>query len=121
MLAQNFKTAAELSITEDQSLSLRSLLGRMERGEIPSNRFDMKNVGDPECGTAGCLLGWARGKHGKYPWEDGLDTAVANDGLWELFMPTQYGGAFDASVTQAAAALRSYLTTGEPNWAEALA
>jgi len=44
-----------------------------------------------------------------------------NADLSQLFWPMHAGAPFlDITPGQAAAALRNYLTTGEPNWKEAL-
>lgn len=109
------KTAKQLGISEGKYSSLHNLLGRMERGEIPADRFTMHTVGEPDCGTAGCILGWARG-HVKNPvWSAGL-TRHLGDGLWRLFMPEHAPYAYDAGLEQAECALRQYLMTGDPCW-----
>src|SRR5688572_5837844 len=69
MLAQNFKTAAELKLTEDERAALVTVLGMLEREEIPEHAFTMKHFRPiwtdqyakvaTECGTVGCLCGWA--------------------------------------------------------------
>lgn len=119
MLAQNFKTAADLGISDRELDALIKVLGMLEREEIDEAHFNMGIVGEPDCGTSGCLLGWTRVAD-----KDVFFTLVCkaclfpkNEGLETLFYS---GEAFDAAPSQGAAALRSYLTTGEANWAEAL-
>ena len=120
MLAQNFLSYQELEISEAQHQSLISTLGRMERGEIPSNKFNMMRVGEPDCGTVGCILGWARGSASNPVWDN--SNMFATEALRNLFMPDTYYEfmAWGAKVEQAAMALRSYLTTGHANWREAM-
>lgn len=119
MLAQNFKTAEDLGITEAKVGALIKVLGRLERGELNHSfeintptGFNMANYfATAECGTIGCIAGWAdsilpeREHFMGVPWKDKLA---------ELF----HGGENPRSVTpeQAAIALRSYLTTGEARW-----
>lgn len=116
MLAQNFKTAADLGISEEQHQSLIQTLGRMERMEIPEHQFSMRVVGEPDCGTPGCILGWARGTRQNPVWATRFPRR-----LERLFLPHHCPAAWGASTEQAAIALRSYLTTGVVNWADALA
>lgn len=124
MLMQNFKAATDLGITEIEIEALIKVLGMLERQEIPEELFDMETVGEPECGTAGCILGWTRTVNmSAY---DLLDErwwdSPSNSALDALFSPIRHGPpAHDATPSQAAVALRSYLTTGDSNWAEALA
>jgi hypothetical protein len=76
MLARNFKTADELSITDIEHQSLITVLGMMERGEIkdfepftyqkegergnPQNYLYLPTFFGPahECGTTACIAGW---------------------------------------------------------------
>jgi hypothetical protein len=120
MLAQNFKTATDLKIKDAGLSALIKVLGMLERGEIEAEKFNMETVGQPDCGTAGCILGWTR----TIGIDEFFGLAVSaclpplNKPLSALFYT---GNAFGATREQAATALRSYLTTGDANWAEALA
>jgi hypothetical protein len=137
MLAQNFKTAVELGISDAEVEALIKVLGILERGEVehvvPSllvgpqpdysagytGHFNMIRVATREdCGTVACILGTARllcGLHLFPEWE-------AMSSLKSLFWPFRLGTFFrDIIPAQAAIALRNYLTTGAPRWEEALA
>lgn len=121
MLAQNFRTAADLGISDQMLSDLIQTLGRMERGEITDERFTMHAIGSPDCGTSGCIMGWARGRRTNKAWPVAGDILDRSDGLSRLFFPHHVQNGFRANVEEAAMALRSYLSTGEANWAEALA
>lgn len=119
MLAQNFKTAADLGISEIEHGALIAVLGMLERGEC--HGFSMYDVYH-RCQSPMCILGWAR--------HIADDHSLFDDNpksLCELFYPDTYGPARARKAIEctdqetAALALRSYLTTGEANWAEALA
>lgn len=123
MLAQNFKTAAELRIPESGYAALLKVLGRLEREEITAEKFTMKYVGEPECGAPGCILGHTR-EVCMEAYEALSFATNSRNGLENLFYPDDYpknNGPYQATPSQAATALRSYLTTGRANWAEALA
>lgn len=115
MLAQNFKTPAELEISDIEFEALVKVLGMFDRGEIPPEMFRMNQIGSPDCGTAGCICGWAKT----------IDRSLFN-GTWSvgldgLFIRPSNLQNTDATPPQAAIALRNYLTSGEPRWAEAMA
>jgi hypothetical protein len=120
MLAQNFKSAAMLRISEARHASLLAVLRMLERPDIPSPLFDMRSVGRPECGTPGCIMGHARALA---PTEWGFFSVLFNRGLRRLFFPLgakdPARNPYNANREHAAIALRSYLTTGEANWTEA--
>lgn len=133
MLAQNFKTANELQITEPQLSALIKTLVLFETGKIKyvpvspddfcpdddnrkfSGHFNMVawSMKHP-CGTVACIGGTAE-------MVGGVDFQLleTNDELDKLFYPEpySYGG---VTVEQAARALRNYLTFGEPRWKEVL-
>jgi hypothetical protein len=115
MLAQNFKTAEELRISPNEQHALIRVLGMFERGDVPPEMFRMNTIGAPECGTPGCILGWARTIDASvfkgHPW---------NDDVCRLFVRPPSLQVGPGTPTQAATALRNYLTTGEPSWAEAV-
>ncbi len=139
MLARSFKTAVELEISDAMHKALVTVLGMMERGEIKdgearaergftdfdySNKtptmFDMGRVfTDYECGTAGCILGWAIfvDKDILY---DSSERTETDSGLHHLMFPNSIKAINCVSVDQGRKALQSYLTTGNPRWGDAL-
>lgn len=72
MLANSFQTPAALGISDVEFEALEKVLGMLERGELShgpfprakmdreGNQFNMAALLDEgECGTIGCLMGWA--------------------------------------------------------------
>lgn len=133
MLAQNFKTASALRITDAEFDALVRVLGALERGELihvpdrhetlpfpkGQSSFNMNLWNAPsneDCGTVHCIGGWAE-QFGGITW--GLPRPIA---LTALFYPPLKAkvGYDDITTAQAAIALRNYLTHGEPRWEEAL-
>jgi hypothetical protein len=135
MLAQNFKTPADLGLSDIEFESLIAVLGMLERGELkhvpvmnrgqPSHskgltgHFNMDVVvQDEDCGTVACILGTCRLLNG----QDLFPMVGPREGkIGRLFYPEE---TFDWTVItpeQAALALRNYLSTGDARWAEALA
>lgn len=117
MLAQNFKTNADLGISEIEFVALTKVLGMLERGEITDN-FQMSAISRKfECGAAYCIQGWCQHltDHKAFPTHGDKP-----DRVWTLFM---YGDSRRNKVTapQAAIALRNFLTHGEAIWSEAMA
>lgn len=133
MLAQNFKTADELRITEPQHNALRLTLNALERDELKHVRPSIRgDDGTPftghfnmdcwhaatECGTVACIGGTAE-MLGRLP-ANSLRTAMSiNRRLRDLFYPQGLCGWAEITSDQAAMALRSFLTTGNANWREA--
>lgn len=131
MLAQNFKTPADLHITNAEFDAFLKVLGMLERGEVlhrPSPMalrnvpasgqiyFNMDCWSQPtECGTVCCLGGLAEMVGG---FELSSLTRQHRPEIGALFYPP--GWASNITTEQAAIALRNYLTDGEPRWAEAL-
>lgn len=138
MLAQNFKTPADLKIDDAEFDALRKVLGMLERAEllpldtgVKGDVFCMSATYSNEhsCGTIGCIGGYAAVAMGLtghsikghvYKYEKG-------GALSELYFPRGTGagrllaGLRNVTPSQGAIALRNYLTHGEPRWAEALA
>ena len=140
MLAQNFKTPADLGISDAEFEALVKVLGMLERGEIKNTppraryivgapihvteceraptHFSMGyEVAYHDCGTSCCIMGWAR-------WvgdDDRLfrDATSINHSAQPLFYPYN-DGILERRVGIGAIALRNYLTHGEPRWEEAL-
>jgi hypothetical protein len=124
MLAQNFMTATDLGITDPELDALIKVLGMLERGEIPEEKFRMHTVGRPECGSAGCLLGWMK----TVDHSAGVSLEIkwcSSHRFDQIFSPNPpiffQRICREATTATAAIALRSYLSTGKANWAEALA
>lgn len=136
MLAQNFKSAADLSLTEPQVSALQKTLVLLETGKlrhVPAadiqddlsphdaifgGGFNMDRwLGSHPCGTVGCIGGTAEliGKVKFNVW--------ASDNLYKLFHPDWKvtGSWTGITPAQAATALRSYLTTGDARWDLAVA
>src|SRR5687767_10632015 len=116
MLAQNFKTAADLGIPEHEFSALATVLGMLERCEI--HDFDMGTF-NRDCGTPGCICGWARHvDESAFPEVGGGITVFKlfrrPVGLTRLFAigAVETEKIFDATPAQAAIALRNYLTHG---------
>lgn len=138
MLAQNFKTPAELEITDSEFEALHKVLRMLEREEVPHvsgrtplpsskigvpNGFNMGFVYSAhDCGTACCIVGWARFFAGDKTLLLRTKTAELED-LFCMGRPTSglNRGKFSDNITpsEAAIALRNYLTHGEPRWEEA--
>ncbi|MGX1418345.1 hypothetical protein [Bradyrhizobium elkanii] len=134
MLAQNFKSADDLEISEAQKDALIKTLvlletGKLEHYRIPkdgsdyvpgrelefSGHFSMAAFGRRHaCGTAACIGGTAELISGVVF----VGELNRPDALENLF----YGdddmrvGLEDITPSQAATALRSYLTTGHARW-----
>jgi hypothetical protein len=130
MLAQNFKSADDLGITGPQHDALRKTLVLLETDKLthvepldgPADRgcftghFNMREWNTAStCGTVCCIGGTAE-LIGNVKFEpQGLP-----EGLDELFFPNAFR-VEDVTTSQAATALRCYLTTGDAKWHEAVA
>lgn len=135
MLAQSFQSAEDLDISEAEKDALIKTLVLMETGKLThapigagyypdtgpfTGQFNMIHWNSAHrCGTVACIGGTAELVGGVSFRET---AAGVNEQLYRLFMPDlpeeQWNGITPA---QGARALRSYLTTGEANWAEAIA
>ena len=130
MLAQNFKSAADLGITEPQREALMKTLVLLETGKlihvpVPSYRgrgekfSHMFNMAawrrGTECGTIACIGGTAElvGNTDFGVWQVLFNKALRRLFFRRLFFPDNLS---DITPTQAATALRSYLTTGNARW-----
>jgi hypothetical protein len=144
MLAQSFRTAAQLKLTQPELEVLIKVLGMLERGEIKAlpqsagayrsvlddmpwqavdyavevpEFFDMRRViGTTDCGTSCCILGWAQyvGTNGEF-----ISYQHRDYPLDCLFYPAA-DGVECTDPQQGAMALRNYLTTGWPGWREVM-
>jgi hypothetical protein len=128
MLMQNFKSSADLGITEPQKDALIKTLKLLETGKlrhIPEQEIrpsmdahgyaDLFNMcftfATSDCGTAACIKGTAEIISGVK-----FDVFHLTPDLSDLFYAWAPCRSYDPSTSQAATALRSYLTTGEPRW-----
>lgn len=125
MLAQNFKTATDLGLSDIEFESLVKVLRMLECGDIKPHQFAMFTTGDMdwwndqrlECGTPACICGWARHISGSKPFRKNMDNYPV--GLQSLFCmgSKSEGGPIDYhSTEEAALGLRNYLRTGHPCW-----
>lgn len=139
MLAQSFQSAADLGIADVEHQSLITVLGMLERGELVygkypiakmfrgSNEFNMAATLDEssDCGSIGCLCGWAHIVSGREAFADFFAERRTYEsmpvGLRRLFrFGAGLGSLYAIQPEQAAIALRSYLTTGDAKWHEAV-
>lgn len=134
MLAQSFMTHTELGVTAEEHTALIKTLVLMETGKLIHERdIPAGSKSDTGAFTGHFNLGWWREHHescgticciagtAELIGNVSFDNWTRNEGLAELFAPTSDLVWDDVSVAQAAFALRSFLSTGKPNWAEAMA
>lgn len=132
MLAQNFLSAPDLGILPVERDALVTVLGMLERGELQNDPVPMRpsfkngfhmgpmivRSGENVCA---CIAGWANIVSDGRAFTDEyriLELVVAkNDGFVQLGTSNMR----NATVEQAATALRNYLTTGWPRWDEVFA
>lgn len=144
MLAQNFKSAADLGLTDVQYKALIGVLGMLERNEIQHVEINKEEINiiftrnrKPEgkfkeffnmdatyiqasCGTAMCIAGSADHFFGSdFTTKSGeLKIMDHRTKIEALFCPNKIASTDWKKITsqQAATALRSYLNTGNPHW-----
>lgn len=117
MLAQNFKSATDLEISDREHSALITVLGMLERGDLTNdNGFNMGSMG-VGCGSPACIGGWVARliRLNEFLYMGGIHPVGLNDLYWN-----DSGCNYD-STDQAAVALRSYLTTGDARWDLAVA
>lgn len=132
MLAQSFKPAAELDISEAQREALVKTLVLLETGKLTHYTIDFRpyNIKSGQvftghfnmatwnlvrdCGTVCCIGGTAE-LIGNVSFDD------VSEELNNLFYPEVETSLKQITPTQAAIALRNYLTCGEAKWDEVLA
>lgn len=136
MLAQNFKTAADLKITDRQKDALIKTLVLLETGKLvqwPTKNFPYKkSLSDDffgyfnmnewsckyQCGTVACIGGTAE-RVGNLVNHELRRASAYNNPLHQLFYPPTLTYFDIITLDQAAVALRSYLTTGHACWEDA--
>jgi hypothetical protein len=129
MLERNFKSADELGLREVEHEALIRVLGLLERGELDDRKFNMKVLwvtDDQECGSRGCLCGWAYSVSGGLAFPevgtgrhtDRVEmTMRMTDELRDLFwMRRPVLFCKGATIERTAEVLRDYLTTGKSTW-----
>jgi hypothetical protein len=130
VLAQSFKTAAELGLAQVEVQALIAVLRMLERGDITHDEFHMGHF-KHECKTPACICGWAHHVSGGRAFPE-LAAKVGPMIVYRRFnespavitlfrLTSTRGSGGDITPAQAAVALRNYLTEGEPRWEEALA
>lgn len=137
MLAQNFQSASDLDISEQEHAALITVLGMLERNELvhhiapiigesgfaPTipNGFNMECSGaQTDCGTMACIGGWVAilmGRRDKFI-NQYVNTRNPNSKIGRLYWGCT-GSA--TTVEQAATALRNFLTDGDARWNEVIA
>jgi hypothetical protein len=135
MLMRNFLSAEELNISEIERDGLIKVLNALERGELVSYRkwLESKNKETikplimamwfthdiPECGTVGCIAGWANIMTGGKAFEN---IVFSNNGsyfknkpeLEKLFSPlTYHNHSMFMDIEIITKALTNFLTTGK--------
>ena len=128
MLAQNFKSPAELGVSDADFDALVQTLYAFERQEVPDQLFDMLGMYTDGCRTPGCVKGWAvflsKGKAKFETWgrhSQLMRLFCMDGGSYDVNAIVKHGGHQNIKPPHAAIALRNFLTHGEPRWAEALA
>jgi hypothetical protein len=137
MLAQSFQSAAELEISEAQKDALIKTLKLLETGKLThapigndyypntgqfTGQFNMNHWNSVHpCGTVACIGGTAE-MIGGVSFTETVRRNGYDGQLYRLFMPNLPDAQWNhITPEQAARALRSYLTTGDAKWAEAVA
>lgn len=125
MLAQTFKTAKELKISQAKYDALVKVYWMFVEEKIPEHLFDMGRIGDPQlskkeepCGAPGCILGWCQAVDLE-AFLPGSTTDYIGTGLHFLFF-SGMACMSNPSRTQAAQAIHNFLTTGSAKWREVL-
>lgn len=127
MLAQNFKSAAELRITQMQHKALMKTLVLLETGKLTHHKVTGIESGNPDkftghfnmmfwnmkmnCGTVCCIGGTAE-LVGKTSFNKGPNPSNLED----LFCPYDINDWDLITTAHAAQALRNYLTIGNAQW-----
>lgn len=128
MLAQNFRTAEELGISPAVFDGLHLVLRMFEKGELVWTSIQHMRPGgfnmshefpQNECGTAGCILGWARHLSG-WKFNSGWKFDISQELPKSRELQRLYSGGSRSlnsiTVEQAEHALRAYLVTGVADW-----
>lgn len=133
MLARSqLKTAEELGLREKMHEGLIKVLDKMKSGELvwtppeePNpNGFNMSKMWtpvlgpySPECGTVGCIAGWAHFLAGDINIRSlsASCTAQQRENYSGLICPSGWSSGLH-TVDQACVALESYLLTGKADW-----
>ena len=130
VLAQNFKTAKELGLAQVEVEALITVLRMLEREDISREEFHMGHFRH-ECRTPACICGWAHHISGGKAFPE-LSAQLGPMILYRRFnespsiialfrLTSARGSGGEITPTQAAVALRNFLTCGDAHWAEAMA
>lgn len=114
MLMKTFRTARELYIAPWEQENLIEVLRMLETGEIPSYLFNMGTRGNG-CGTPACIGGWVARLQGldERIYVESCYDSWRRHPLYRIFWDETSGS---ITRTQAATALRNFLTVGDPLW-----
>lgn len=117
MLAQNFKSAAELEITEQEHRALISVLGMLERGELVHTRAPHRSISDKSFNMNACLIcigGYAARNMGLK--DDREIYRYVQEGRSSSLYPLYYtrGDAGSVTTDEAATAIRRFMIGDEP-------
>lgn len=134
-----FLPAKQLNLSVDEKKAFVNVLRKMENGtiidtdEVPPPlgegcRFDMSLVMEHECGSVGCIAGWAAIEMNLSASQVFFETlARRSDELLKLTMAraddSEASGnkwMYGAKTKHGARALRNFLTTGKANWRKAM-
>lgn len=148
MLAQNFKTALDLQITEIEKQSLIKVMGMIERDEIvvvrrlqsdtPKGAYlhmpAIKRI-DEQCGSVGCICGWANivsdgqafpeiNRQSGSPTVHDMLNGHRTHAIQDLFGITDSSNRLISKMGESkdnvVQAIRNYLTIGEAKWGSIL-
>lgn len=135
-----FLTPVQLELTDAEHAALVLTLGKLESGTVlpaPSDFQDDDSADhdpkfffmqqafttDRRCGTAACILGWARFLSG----QQRMFAAAPrrSESLVDLFFTDYVSDDGECAIScrdpaKGAQALRSFLTTGDANWPEVM-
>jgi hypothetical protein len=108
----------------DALIKVLGMLERQELVDVPRGNtsqrfgFNMANVRrESECGTVACIAGWAM--HFSKHFSGVMNQGEKSKQFADLVMPPGFSIGHH-TVAHAAAALRNYLTLGQPRWAEVM-
>jgi len=126
MLMQNFKSATDLGISDQEQASLIKVLGMLERAELRyasgtetecENGFNIGTQGKG-CGTPACIGGWVARIMGigEMEYVDSYMPDFSQRKPDKALSGLYWRYPKDVGVEEAATALRSFLTTGDARW-----
>jgi hypothetical protein len=124
MLARTYKTAKELRISKKRYAALLDVLDLLDNGalrHVPIDTdfaicgFNMENYVGDRCDTVHCIAGWCDWLHDT-KFAEYMDKPHPFELELLFYVDDDCEDRTKITVAQAAAALRNYLTLGEPLW-----